>query len=63
MDFTARDVERIEPWFDDPETQLRLGGRDWIRREPPLLGLTVGDEFRGKLVTGRPDVAVSGRAR
>jgi RimJ/RimL family protein N-acetyltransferase len=51
--FTVEDVERIEPWFDDLETQRRLGGRDWIRREPSLLGLTVGDEFRGKNVTGR----------
>ena len=51
--FTTEDVERIEPWFDDLETQRRLGGRDWIRREPSLLGLTVGDGFRGKNVTGR----------
>lgn len=51
--FTAGDVKRIEPWFDDPETQSRLGGRNWIRREPLLLGLTVSDEFRGKIVTGR----------
>ena len=51
--FTVEDVERIEPWFDDLETQRRLGGRDWIRREPSLLGLTIGDEFRGKNITGR----------
>lgn len=53
VDFRAEDVERIEPWFDDQETQVRLGGRDWIRREPSFLWLTVGGEFRGKIVTGR----------
>jgi RimJ/RimL family protein N-acetyltransferase len=53
VDFTAEDVRRLEPWFDDLETQRRLGGRDWIRREPSLLGLTVGDEFRGKNVIDR----------
>jgi RimJ/RimL family protein N-acetyltransferase len=51
--FTAEDVEGIESWFDDLETQRRLGGRDWIRREPSLLGLMVGDVFRGRNVTGR----------
>jgi RimJ/RimL family protein N-acetyltransferase len=53
VDFTAEDVRRLEPWFDDLETQRRLGGRDWIRREPSLLGLTVGDEFRGRNVIDR----------
>ena len=53
VEFRAEDVGRIEPWFDDAETQDRLGGRDWIRRMPSLLELTIGDEFRGKLVTGR----------
>jgi RimJ/RimL family protein N-acetyltransferase len=53
VDFGAKDVERIEPWFDDPETQRWLGGRDWIRRAPSLLQLTIGDEYRGKVVTGR----------
>jgi RimJ/RimL family protein N-acetyltransferase len=53
VDFTPRDVERIEHWFDEQETKSRLGGRDWIRNEMALLGATLGDEFRGKLVTGR----------
>lgn len=53
VDFRPKDVARIERWFDDPETQQRLGGRDWIRRAPTLLQLTVGDEYRGKAVTGR----------
>lgn len=51
--FNPVDVERIEPWFDDPETQRFLGGRDWIRRAPSLPELTIGDEYRGKVVTGR----------
>jgi hypothetical protein len=51
--FTAEEVPRIEPWFDDAETQDRLGGRDWIRRMPTLLTATIGDEYRGKVVTGR----------
>ena len=53
VDFRAEDVERIERWFDDPETQQRLGGRDWIRGAPTLLQLTLADEYRGKVVTGR----------
>lgn len=53
VEFRAEDVARIEQWFDDAETQRRLGGRAWIRRMPSLLHSTVGDEFRGKFVTGR----------
>lgn len=51
--FGAEDIAPIESWFDDAETQKRLGGREWIRRMPSLLALTIGDEFRGKLVIGR----------
>lgn len=53
VEFGTEDVGRIESWFDNPESQDRLGGRDWIRREPSLLELTIGEEFRGKVVTGR----------
>lgn len=53
VEFGPHDVDRIEPWFDDTETKRWLGGRDWIRREPSLLTATIGDEFRGKRVTGR----------
>jgi GNAT superfamily N-acetyltransferase len=53
VEFTPADVQRIEHWFDDPETQARLGDRDWIRRAPSLLDLTIRDEFRGKRVMGR----------
>jgi hypothetical protein len=34
VDFKRGGVERIEPLFDDPDTQQYLGGRHWIRREP-----------------------------
>jgi hypothetical protein len=38
----------MESWIGDhPETQERLGGRDWIRRAPSLLQPTTGDEVRG----------------
>lgn len=53
VDFRAEDVERIERWFDDLETQERLGGREWIRRAPPLLSSPINEEFRGMTVTGR----------
>lgn len=51
--FRPQDVRKIESWFDDSDTQGWIGGRDWIRRAPSLLELTIGDEFRGKVVTGR----------
>jgi RimJ/RimL family protein N-acetyltransferase len=53
VEFGADDVRQIEPWFDDAETRDRLGGRDWIRGMPSLLTLTIGDEYRGKVVTAR----------
>jgi RimJ/RimL family protein N-acetyltransferase len=53
VDFTAADLYAIERWFDDSETQRRLGGREWVRRAPSLLDSTIGDDFRGKVVTGR----------
>jgi RimJ/RimL family protein N-acetyltransferase len=51
--FRPHHVDRIEAWFDDAETQRWLGGREWIRRTPSLLTPTIGDQFRGKTVTGR----------
>jgi RimJ/RimL family protein N-acetyltransferase len=53
VDFRPEDIASIGQWFGDPETQLRLGGRDWIARAPSLLSLPTGVEFRGKVVTGR----------
>jgi len=29
-ELTAADAAEIEPWFDEPETQIRLGGREWL---------------------------------
>jgi RimJ/RimL family protein N-acetyltransferase len=53
VEFGPDDVDRIERWFDDAETRRWLGGPDWIRRAPSLLTATIGEEFRGKTVTGR----------
>jgi L-amino acid N-acyltransferase YncA len=30
--FSDADLESVEPWFDDRETQRLLGGREWPRR-------------------------------
>jgi RimJ/RimL family protein N-acetyltransferase len=30
--FRANDLQTVEPWFDDPETQRWLGDRGWPRR-------------------------------
>jgi RimJ/RimL family protein N-acetyltransferase len=35
--FTTEALSVLEPWFDDPETQRRLGGPDWPARELRLL--------------------------
>jgi RimJ/RimL family protein N-acetyltransferase len=51
--FTPGHVPALEPWFDDPETMLRLGDRSWIRRAPALLELPTGAQFRGRITTGR----------
>ena len=45
----------VEPWFDHPEVQARLGNRDWPARELELLKRPPGFEFRGATVTGRHD--------
>ncbi len=45
--------DEIEGWFDDAETQRYLGGRDWLRREPELMQVCVGMEFRGCIVLAR----------
>ena len=51
--FGAEHIEALEPWFDDRETQRRLGGRPWIRRALSLLDLPTGEGFRGRITTGR----------
>lgn len=50
---TSNSLERIEAWFDDPDTRRFLGGRDWIRRLPALLRDSPGVEFRGRRVVAR----------
>lgn len=35
---TAADLPTVASWFDDKETQRRLGGRDWPRQGLALLG-------------------------
>jgi RimJ/RimL family protein N-acetyltransferase len=51
--FDAEQLNALETWFDDPETQRRLGGRPWIRRALSLLDLPIGQDFRGMVTTGR----------
>ncbi|MGY1814550.1 GNAT family N-acetyltransferase [Blastococcus sp. SYSU D00820] len=40
----------VLPWFDDPEVQRRLGGREWPERELALRTTRAYDEFRGRRV-------------
>jgi ribosomal protein S18 acetylase RimI-like enzyme len=35
---TAADLPIVAPWFDNPETQRWLGGRDWPRQGLGLVG-------------------------
>lgn len=46
-------IEEVLEWFDDPQTQRFLGGREWIRRLPALLRDSPGAEFRGRRVLAR----------
>lgn len=46
-------VDEVEGWFDDPDTQRFLGGREWVRRLPALLQDSPGVEFRGRKVLAR----------
>ena len=50
---TSSSVEEVEEWFDDPDTQRFLGGREWVRRIPALLQDSLGVEFRGRRVLAR----------
>jgi RimJ/RimL family protein N-acetyltransferase len=50
---TLDSVKEVEEWFDDPDTQRFLGGREWIRRIPALLQGSPGVEFRGRRVLAR----------
>jgi RimJ/RimL family protein N-acetyltransferase len=46
-------VQEIGPWFDDPDTQRYLGGRDWIARELGLIREMPGARQRDKTIVGR----------
>ncbi|MGY1699920.1 GNAT family N-acetyltransferase [Geodermatophilus sp. SYSU D00766] len=48
--FEPEHLPGLLPWFDDPETQRRLGGRDWPAREFALRSTVWTDEFRGRRV-------------
>ena len=47
------DVAKLEPWYQDPETQRRLDSGDWPRRLLQLLQSQPGSEFRGRRVSAR----------
>jgi RimJ/RimL family protein N-acetyltransferase len=53
MELDARLAKQIEPWFDDPDTQRYLGGRDWIARELDLIREMPGARQRDKTIVGR----------
>jgi RimJ/RimL family protein N-acetyltransferase len=40
----------VLPWFDSPEVQRRLGGREWPERELALRSAAWTEEFRGRRV-------------
>ncbi len=48
--FEPEHLPGVLPWFDDPETRRRLGGRDWPTRELALRSTVWTDEFRGRRV-------------
>src|SRR3546814_19058243 len=50
---TSDSVKEVEEWFDDPDTQRFLGGREWVRRIPTLLQDSPGVQFRGRGVLAR----------
>ncbi|MGY1631764.1 GNAT family N-acetyltransferase [Geodermatophilus sp. SYSU D01186] len=48
--FQPEHLLAVLPWFDDPEVQRRLGGREWPERELALRTAAWTDEFRGRRV-------------
>jgi RimJ/RimL family protein N-acetyltransferase len=48
--FEPEHLPGLLPWFDDPETRRRLGGRDWPTRELALRSTVWTEEFRGRRV-------------
>ena len=49
---TADDLPIAIPWFDDPETQHQLGGRNWLKNAVAMADAPLG-KFRGATETGR----------
>ena len=57
--FSRAYLPAVLPWFDHPEVQHRLGGRDWPERELALRIAGPHEEFRGRRVLrGQTFVAV-----
>ena len=48
-------VQKLEPWFDDPETIRYLGARDWLQQELTLMHQEFDFEFHGNTVLSRYD--------
>jgi RimJ/RimL family protein N-acetyltransferase len=48
--FQPEHLLAVLPWFDDPEVQRRLGGREWPERELALRAAARDEEFRGRQV-------------
>jgi RimJ/RimL family protein N-acetyltransferase len=48
--FEPEHLPAVLPWFDCPEVQRRLGGREWPERELALRTTTWTEEFRGRRV-------------
>ncbi len=48
--FEPEHLLAVQPWFDDPETRRRLGGREWPTRELVLRSTRWTEEFRGRVV-------------
>ncbi|MGY1636199.1 GNAT family N-acetyltransferase [Geodermatophilus sp. SYSU D00742] len=48
--FQPEHLPAVLPWFDAPEVQRRLGGREWPERELALRTTTWTEEFRGRRV-------------
>jgi RimJ/RimL family protein N-acetyltransferase len=48
--FQPEHLPAVLPWFDDPETRSRLGGREWPQREFTLSTAVREEEFRGRRV-------------
>ena len=52
--FEVAHLPLVQPWFEDPEVRLRLGGPDWPARALRLRARDAeGEEFRGRQVLRR----------